>query len=75
VAVFHPQFEFGGLEEEDAVLHYEKRAPIPLINLLRTEAIDRGIEKGVYIYTFLNICTYVYICIYIYMYIYIYIDG
>mmetsp|Transcript_17042 Transcript_17042/g.25022 ORF Transcript_17042/g.25022 Transcript_17042/m.25022 type:complete len:139 (+) Transcript_17042:213-629(+) len=47
VAVFHPQFEFGGLDEQDQVLNFEKRAPIPIINLLRTEAIDRGIEKGI----------------------------
>jgi hypothetical protein len=49
VAVFHPQFEFGGLrcEEEEEVLNFEKRAPMPLINLLRTAAIDRGIDKGI----------------------------
>jgi hypothetical protein len=47
IAVFHPQFEFGGLEEEEEVLNFEKRAPIPIINLLRTEAIDRGIAKGI----------------------------
>jgi hypothetical protein len=47
IAVFHPQFEFGGIDKEDEVLNFEKRAPIPIINLLRTEAIDRGIEKGI----------------------------
>lgn len=47
VAAFHPLFQFGGLEPEEAVLDYEKRAPLPVINLLRTEAIDRGISKGV----------------------------
>ena len=47
VAVFHPAFEFGGLDDEDEVLNYEKRAPMPLINLLRTAAIDRGIAKGI----------------------------
>jgi len=28
------------------VLHYEKRAPLPVINLLRTDMIDRGIERS-----------------------------
>ncbi|EKX42182.1 hypothetical protein GUITHDRAFT_111748 [Guillardia theta CCMP2712] len=46
IAAFHPQFEFGGLEPEEAYLNYEKRAPFPMINLLRTEAIDRGVKIG-----------------------------
>mmetsp|Transcript_14684 Transcript_14684/g.22819 ORF Transcript_14684/g.22819 Transcript_14684/m.22819 type:complete len:207 (-) Transcript_14684:321-941(-) len=47
IAAFHPDFSFAGLAAEEKVLNYEKRAPIPVINLLRTQAIDRGIEKGV----------------------------
>jgi hypothetical protein len=47
IAAFHPHFEFGGLEEKDDVLNFEKRAPLPMINLLRTEAIDRGIDEGI----------------------------
>lgn len=46
VACFHPDFEYAGLEGEDRVLHYEKRSPLPVINLLRTSMIDKGIERG-----------------------------
>eukprot|EP00960_Hanusia_phi_P070294 767277-Hanusia_phi.AAC.1 len=30
IAAFHPQYEFGGIEPEEAYLHYEKRAPFPV---------------------------------------------
>ena len=49
-AFFHPDWIFSELPEESA-LHFEKRAPIPVINLLRradlNAVVQAGIEKGV----------------------------
>ena len=49
-AFFHPDWTFAELPEESA-LHFEKRAPFPVINLLRRAQLDRvvseGLERGV----------------------------
>eukprot|EP00965_Chrysotila_dentata_P259553 6213597-Pleurochrysis_carterae.AAC.2 len=39
-AFFHPDWEFDGLPP-DAALHFEKRAPFPVINLLRRKQLDQ----------------------------------
>jgi len=45
-AFFHPQWSFTELEE-DAPLHFEKRAPTPVINLLRRAQLDRVVQEGI----------------------------
>lgn len=45
VACFHPQYEFGG-EPEDAPIHYEKRAPYPIFNLLRAQRVFEYADEG-----------------------------
>jgi len=44
-AFFHPDWEFDGLPP-DAALHFEKRAPFPVINLLRRKQLDQVVEEG-----------------------------
>ena len=48
-AFFHPDWTFEGVAA-DSPLHYEKRAPLPVINLLRRadldEVVARGLEAG-----------------------------
>jgi hypothetical protein len=44
-AFFHPQWTFDGLDAEDAV-HFEKRAPLPVINLLRRSQLDDAVRAG-----------------------------
>ena len=52
VAWFHPEWTFDGAPADDAV-HFERRAPFPLVTLLRTKdvgAIVRaGLERGVFV--------------------------
>ncbi len=45
VACFHPLHEWGEMDERDAS-HFERRAPHPIINLLRVTTVDRAIEAG-----------------------------
>ncbi|KAL1520071.1 hypothetical protein AB1Y20_023546 [Prymnesium parvum] len=51
-AFFHPNWTFSGIEPESP-LHFEKRAPYPVINLLRRSQLDevvkRGLKRGVVI--------------------------
>lgn len=44
-AFFHPEWTFSGLEPE-APIHFEKRAPFPVVNLLRRAQLDRVVEEG-----------------------------
>jgi len=44
-AFFHPDWTFDGLEPDSAV-HFEKRAPFPVINLLRRAQLDAVVEAG-----------------------------
>lgn len=44
-AFFHPNWTFGGIPEKSAV-HFEKRAPFPVINLLRREDLNSVVEAG-----------------------------
>ena len=45
VACFHPEHTFAGLDDEDP-LHYEKRSPYPVLNLLRSSEVDKLIIEG-----------------------------
>ncbi|KAG5179749.1 hypothetical protein JKP88DRAFT_196136 [Tribonema minus] len=45
VACFHPGHTFAGLPPDDP-LHYEKRSPYPVINLLRAPSVDEYIAQG-----------------------------
>ncbi|KAL3893136.1 MAG: hypothetical protein SGPRY_014437, partial [Prymnesium sp.] len=44
-AFFHPQWTFAEMDES-SVLHFEKRAPYPVINLLRRRQLDEVVQKG-----------------------------
>mmetsp|Transcript_25872 Transcript_25872/g.83292 ORF Transcript_25872/g.83292 Transcript_25872/m.83292 type:complete len:226 (-) Transcript_25872:213-890(-) len=44
-AFFHPAWSFDGLPA-DSPIHFEKRAPCPVINLLRRSTLDRTVEEG-----------------------------
>jgi hypothetical protein len=44
-AFFHPDWSFNGVPAESA-LHFEKRAPMPVINLLRRADLDTVVEQG-----------------------------
>ncbi|GMI52739.1 hypothetical protein TeGR_g14771 [Tetraparma gracilis] len=39
LAPFHPDFAYEGLDE-DSALNYEKRAPLPLVSILRAEDVE-----------------------------------
>jgi hypothetical protein len=45
VVCFHPDHAWAGLAEDDPV-NWEKRAPYPIVNLLRTEMVDAAILTG-----------------------------
>jgi hypothetical protein len=45
VICFHPEFTWEGLPESDPV-NFERRAPFPIVNLLRTEMVDEAILSG-----------------------------
>mmetsp|Transcript_19887 Transcript_19887/g.53563 ORF Transcript_19887/g.53563 Transcript_19887/m.53563 type:complete len:259 (-) Transcript_19887:142-918(-) len=45
VVCFHPHHAWAGVPENDA-LNYEKRAPFPIVNLLRTTMVDKAIQAG-----------------------------
>ena len=44
-AFFHPEWTFEGVPAHSA-LHYEKRAPLPVINLLRRADLDDVVATG-----------------------------
>ena len=44
-AFFHPDWTFAGLEAQAAV-HFEKRSPYPVINLLRRATLDQVVQAG-----------------------------
>jgi uncharacterized protein len=44
-AFFHPEWTFAGVDQEEAI-HFEKRAPYPVINLLRRAQLDEAVQKG-----------------------------
>ena len=44
-AFFHPEWSFNGVDDKDPI-HYEKRAPLPVINLLRRTDLNRVVEQG-----------------------------
>ncbi|WP_297791496.1 DUF1415 domain-containing protein [uncultured Marinobacter sp.] len=43
VASFHPQYQFGGTQPDDAE-NYTNRSPFPMLHLLREESLERAIE-------------------------------
>ncbi|CAN8072112.1 unnamed protein product [Agarophyton chilense] len=45
IAAFHPAFRYGDSPDCDA-LNFEKRAPYPIINILRTQLLDEHISQG-----------------------------
>lgn len=44
-AFFHPEWTFDGLPDDSAI-HFEKRAPMPIINLLRRSDLDDAVAQG-----------------------------
>lgn len=44
IASFHPEYLFGGVEEEDAS-HYTNRSPYPMIHLLREEELEAALKN------------------------------
>ena len=47
IASFHPDYQFGGTEPDDAE-NYTNRSPYPLLHLLREENLDRVLESTEY---------------------------
>jgi hypothetical protein len=47
IASFHPDYQFGGTEPDDAE-NYTNRSPYPLLHLLREENLDRVLEPTEY---------------------------
>lgn len=45
IACFHPQYQFGGLLDDDPV-HFEKRSPFPVFNILRAERVWSYADQG-----------------------------
>ncbi|KAM3573140.1 hypothetical protein VYU27_004887 [Nannochloropsis oceanica] len=46
VASFHPQYMFGGGVKDDDPIHYEKRSPYPVFNLLRAQRVWAYADEG-----------------------------
>jgi hypothetical protein len=44
IASFHPDYQFGGTEPDDAE-NYTNRSPYPVLHLLREEHLDRALES------------------------------
>ena len=44
-AFFHPDWSFDGLPDDSAV-HFEKRSPLVVVNLLRRASLDAVVEAG-----------------------------
>ena len=47
IASFHPDYQFGGTEPDDAE-NYTNRSPYPVLHLLREESLDRVLETTEY---------------------------
>jgi hypothetical protein len=47
IASFHPDYQFGGTEPDDAE-NYTNRSPYPILHLLREESLDRVLESTEY---------------------------
>jgi len=47
IASFHPDYQFGGTEPDDAE-NYTNRSPYPVLHLLREESLDRVLESTEY---------------------------
>lgn len=47
IASFHPDYQFGGTEPDDAE-NYTNRSPYPVLHLLREESLDRVLESAAY---------------------------
>lgn len=45
VAGFHPAHAWGGVGDDDAV-NFDKRAPYPIVNILRARVVDGLVEQG-----------------------------
>lgn len=46
LACFHPQHQWGDSESADDAINFDKRAPYPIINLLRAPEVDKYVEEG-----------------------------
>mmetsp|Transcript_11199 Transcript_11199/g.30132 ORF Transcript_11199/g.30132 Transcript_11199/m.30132 type:complete len:259 (+) Transcript_11199:195-971(+) len=46
IAAFHPKHQWADASSEADPINYDKRAPVPIINLLRTAQVDEYIEQG-----------------------------
>jgi hypothetical protein len=44
IASFHPDYQFGGTEPDDAE-NYTNRSPYPILHLLREESLDQVLES------------------------------
>jgi len=44
VASFHPDYQFGGTEPDDAE-NYTNRSPYPMLHLIREESLERAIDE------------------------------
>lgn len=44
VASFHPNYQFGGTEPEDAE-NYTNRSPYPVLHLIREESLEKAIAS------------------------------
>lgn len=44
IASFHPNYQFGGTEPDDAE-NYSNRSPFPTLHLLREESLDNAIDN------------------------------
>ncbi len=44
IASFHPDYQFGGTEPDDAE-NYTNRSPHPLLHLIREESLERAISN------------------------------
>lgn len=43
---FHPRHAYADAAAADAPVNFDKRAPYPIVNLLRTEQVDEYIDQG-----------------------------
>lgn len=46
LACFHPLHQWADTERVDDVINFDKRAPYPIINLLRAEQVDQYVNEG-----------------------------
>lgn len=46
LACFHPLHQWGDSESLDDAINFDKRAPYPVINLLRASEVDKYVEQG-----------------------------